>query len=286
MEQRFLKAIAIIRDGRIGEVKRCICDIGGAPTSGEIPKADPPSHLNWELWLGQAPLVDYRFKSTDGKYGNSRCHYEFRWWYEYSGGKLTDWGAHHVDIAQWAIEQNGEGQGPVKIVPVAVEHPVEFKDGHPVQDDRYNTSHKFAVHAEFANGVLMEIVSDSPDGNGILFVGTEGRFHVGRGRLKGKPVEDLETNPLPEDAIEKIYGGKPTSHMANFFDSIVSRKQPISDVYTHHRALTTCHLANIAMRLGRELTWDPTHEQIVGDEEANQWQTREQRKGYEINVSV
>ena len=287
MEQRFLKAIALIRDGRIGEVKRCICDIGGAPTSGEIPVADAPSHLNWEMWLGQAPLVDYRFKDTGSKYGHSRCHYEFRWWYEYSGGKLTDWGAHHVDIAQWAIDQNGEGQGPVKIVPVAVEHPVDLSQGHPVQDDRYNTSQKFTIHAQFPNGVLMEIVSESPDGNGILFEGTEGRFHVGRGRLKGKPVEELESNPLPDGAIEQVYRGKqPTSHMQNFFDCVVSRELPISDVYTHHRALTTCHLANIAIRLGRELTWDPQTEQIVGDDEANQWQGREQRKGYEINVSV
>ncbi|HUG93389.1 MAG TPA: Gfo/Idh/MocA family oxidoreductase [Planctomycetaceae bacterium] len=287
MDQRFLIAIAMIRDGRIGEVKRCLCDIGGAPTSDAIPKADPPSHLNWEMWLGQAPLVDYRFKDTGSRYGNSRCHYEFRWWYEYSGGKLTDWGAHHVDIAQWAIEQNGEGQGPAKITPVVAEHPVEFNNGHPVQDDRYNTSHKFSLHAEFPNGVLMEIVSDSPDGNGILFEGTAGRFHVGRGRMKGKPFEDLASNPLPDGAIEQVYGGKkPTSHMQNFFDCVMSRELPISDVYTHHRALTTCHLANIALRLGRELTWDAKAEQIVGDDEANHWQGREQRKGYEINVSV
>lgn len=284
MGQRFLQAIALIRDGRIGDVKRIVCNIGGAPTSEAIPKADVPTGLNWDMWLGQAPMVDFRYKAG-GNWGNSRCHYEFRWWYEYSGGKLTDWGAHHVDIAQWAIQQNGLGQGPVKVEPVKVVHPVPYKNGHPTLDDRYNTASSFAINATFGNGVLMEIVSDSSDGNGILFEGTKGRFHVSRSRMKGKPAEELKNNPLPEGAIEDLYGGKkPSSHMQNFMDCVKSRDLPISDVYTHHRAMTTCHLSNIAMRLGRTINWDPKTEQVVGDEDANQWQSREQRKGYEINV--
>jgi predicted dehydrogenase len=280
MGQRFLQAIAIIRDGRIGDVQKVTCNIGGAPTCGEIPVAEVPTGLNWDMWLGQTPEVEFRKKGR-----NSRCHYEFRWWYEYSGGKLTDWGAHHVDIAQWAIDQNGPDQGVVSLEPVLVEHPVEFKDGMPQQDDRYNTAHKFHIKCMFPGGVEMNIVSHSSDGNGILFEGTEGRFHVARGRTKGAPYEALKENPLPEDAIEKVYGGKkPTTHMQNFFDCIKSRELPISDVYTHHRALTTCHLANITIRLNRTLKWDAKTQQIVGDDAANAWQSREQRKGFEINV--
>src|SRR5690606_10297596 len=109
-------------------------------------------------------------------------------------GKMTDWGAHHVDIAQWAIGQNGDGQGPSSIEGTAV-HPVEFKNGMPLQDDRYNTATKFDITVMFP-GVEMHIVSESPDGNGILFEGTKGRFFVSRGEMKGKPVEDLEKNPL------------------------------------------------------------------------------------------
>ena len=286
MGSRFLTAIALIRDGRIGEVQRVTCDIGGAPASGPIPVVDVPEGLNWERWLGQAPLVDYRFKKTGGRYGNSRCHYEFRWWYEYSGGKMTDWGAHHVDIAQWAIGQNGPEQGPVSVEGTS-EHPVPFEDGWPTQDDQYNTATKFDVAVMFPNGVEMHIVSHSPDGNGILFEGTEGRFHVSRGALKGKPVEDLAANPLPDGAIQDVYGGKePGDHMRNFMDCVKTRETPISDVWSHHRAMTTCHLANIAIRLDRRLEWDPVEQQIIGDSEANQWQTREQRKGYEIDVSV
>ena len=100
-------------------------------------------------------------------------------------------------------------------------------------------------------------------------------------------VEDLETNPLPADALVKLYNGKEPGdegnrHMRNFFECCVDRTQPISDVYTHHRAMTTCHLSNIAIRRGRKLTWDPDKQEITGDAEANKWQSREQRKGYEV----
>jgi hypothetical protein len=273
----------LVKEGRLGAIKTVQCAIGGAPTSGPIPVAEVPSQLNWEMWLGQAPWAEYRFKTTGRKsdrWGNSRCHYEFRWWYEYSGGKMTDWGAHHVDIAQWAIGM--DQSGPIAIEGTAT-HPVEFKDGSPTDDSQYNTATQFNVHCKFANGVEM-IIRDDTD-NGILFEGEKGRIFVSRGALRGKPVEELEQNPLAEDAVKKVYKGRePGDHMRNFFECVKSREQPISDVYTHHRAMTTCHLANIAIRLGRPLKWDPEREQIVGDEDANRWLRREQRKGYEIGV--
>ena len=289
MGKRFLQAIALIRDDRIGDVKRVICNIGGSTDSGPIEEAPVPDGLNWEMWLGQAPLVPYRSsktaKSSNKNYPASRCHYEFRWWYEYSGGKMTDWGAHHVDIAQWAIGQNGDGQGPLSVEGTAV-HPVDLVEGMPVQDDRYNAATSFDVTVMFP-GVEMHIVNNSSDGNGILFEGTKGRFHVSRQRMKGAPIENLEQNPLPEGAVAEVYGGtQPTSHMQNFMDCVKSRKKPISDVWTHHRAMTTCHLANIAIRLGRRIEWDAKAEQIVGDASANSFLGREQRKGYEINVPV
>ena len=100
--ERFLTAIGLIQEGRIGRVKKVTCNIGSSPKGGPFKKSDPPSNIDWNMWLGQAPMVDYI---------KERCHYQFRWWYEYSGGKMTDWGAHHVDIAQWAIQQNGVGAG-------------------------------------------------------------------------------------------------------------------------------------------------------------------------------
>lgn len=262
MNRRFLTAIAMIRDGRIGKVRRVTCAIGGAPQSESFEPMPVPDGLNWDMWLGQAPEVPYTEK---------RCHYEFRWWYEYSGGKMTDWGAHHVDIASWAI--GADHTGPVS---------VEGTAKHPDVPNGYNTATEFSVNCRYADGTDVVIRHDTD--NGITFEGEKGKFFVSRGSLKGKPVDELKDNPLPEDAIEKLYGGKPTSHMANFFDCVKSRKQPISDVHTHHRAMTTCHLANIAIRLGRPLRWDPEKEQIVGDSEAQSWQAREQRKGYEIVV--
>ena len=276
----FLKAVAIAHSGRLGKIEKVQCAIGGAPTSPKLAKTEVPSGLNWEMWLGQAPMTDYVQAPSGQKYPHSRTHYEFRWWYEYSGGKMTDWGAHHVDIAQWAIGM--DKSGPTSVGGTA-KHPVPFKDGYPTETDRYNAATEFLVTCEFPNGVTMTIRHDTE--NGILIEGDKGRIFVSRGKLAGKPVEDLASNPLPEDALVKLYKGKqPGDHMRNFFECIKTREQPISDVDTHHRAMTTCHLANIAIRLGRKLNWDPEKEQIVGDDDAAKWVSREQRKGYEIKT--
>jgi predicted dehydrogenase len=280
--QQFLTAVAICQAGRLGKIQKVECRIGGAPTSGEIPKAPVPSHLNWDMWLGQTPMTDYLEGPSPGRgYPPSRTHYEFRWWYEYSGGKMTDWGAHHVDIATWAIGM--DNSGPTSVEGVMAEHPVPFKDGWPTVTNRYNAATKFDVKCMYPNGVELHILSDGE--NGILIKGDKGELFVSRGNLRGSAVDALKDSPLPEGAISKLYKGKkPGNHMANFFDCIADRSQPISDVVTHHRAMTTCHLANIAIRLGRKLNWNPESEQIEGDEAANAWQKREQRKGFEIVV--
>lgn len=278
MGLRFLKAVALVRDGRVGDLQTVTCTIGGAPTSKEIPVVDPPAHLNWNMWLGQAPLTAYR---TNGK--NTRCHYEFRWWYEYSGGKMTDWGAHHVDIAHWAMGMDDDGPMSVK---GTANHPVPFKNGFPEDDTKYNAASDFKIVCQFPGDITLNI--NAAGRNGILFEGTKGRFFVSRGTLEGKPVDELKDKPLSDDLLKEIYKGKTpgggNAHMKNLFDCIKDRTQPISDVATHHRAMTTCHLSNIAIRLGRELKWDAKSEQIIGDDEAKAMQSRKQRKGFEINA--
>ncbi len=285
--QRFLQAIALVKNGRIGTVNKVTCGINGMSASPVIPVAPVPKELDWEFWLGPAPKVDYRALSEMRKgYGGgvplySNAHYAFRNWHEYSGGKLTDWGAHHVDIACWAL--GASDTGPSKVTPLEYTLPVVYKAGHPVVHDQYNVASKFRIRVDMPNNV--ELIITSEGDNGILFEGTKGRFFVNRGKIAGKPVEDLKDNPLPEGAIEVVYGGKVSeNHTANFIEGINSRKQPISDVWSHNRMLEICHLSNIAMRLDRELKWDPNKLGIIGDAQANSFLARENRKGYEIRT--
>jgi len=285
--QRFLQAIALVKHGRIGTVKKVTCGINGMSASPAIPVAPIPKELDWEFWLGPAPKVDYRALPEMRKgYGGgvplySNCHYAFRNWHEYSGGKLTDWGAHHVDIACWAL--GASNTGPSKVTPLEYTLPVEYRDGHPIVHDQYNAATKFKIRVDMPNNVEMTITSEGD--NGILFEGTKGRIFVNRGKIVGKPVEDLKDNPLPDGAVEDVYGGKVSAnHTANFIEGMNSRKQPISDVWTHNRMLEICHLSNIAMRLDRAVKWDPDKREIIGDSLANSFLTRENRKGYEINM--
>ena len=279
----FIRALAIINDGRIGTLKKATCSIGGSPTSPVLPVAEVPKGLDWNLWQGPVPVSEFRSLAGNKNETKSwsRGHYEFRWWYEYSGGKLTDWGAHHVDIATWALGKTETG--PVSINPVSIKHPVPFKDGYPTDKTKYNTATEFLIQTKFEDGIELEIRHDQ--GNGILFEGTKGRIFVNRGKLTGKPVEELESNPLPDGALEKVYKDRTlVDHFRNFFEAATDRKEPISDVFSHHRALSTCHLAGIAARLGREIKWDPKNEKIIGDDLAQSFIARDYRKDFEIEM--
>ena len=267
-DDRFRLAVELVRSGRIGKLQKVDVVLGKNGTSGPFVPRNPPRHLNWNLWQGQTP---------DMPYIEERSHYTFRWWYEYSGGQMTDWGAHHIDIAQWAI-----GSYPVEINGVATM---------PTVANGYNVAIDFNVTYKYANGVIMT-VGDTGD-NGILFTGDAGRLFVNRGKITGAPVDALKTNPLNREDW-KVYdydnldrprrAGKLdaiVSHMGNFFDCVQSRRMPVSDVLGSHRTVSTCHLGNISMRLGRPLKWEPTQEEIIDDEEANTWLKRNQREGFE-----
>ena len=270
-DQRFRQAVELVRQGRLGKLQRVDVVLGKNQTGGPFPATPVPRHFNWDLWQGQTPGVPYRAPRT---------HYTFRWWYEYSGGQMTDWGAHHVDIAQWAI--NSE--------PLHVEAHGRF----PQTEHGYNVAIDFEARIRYANGVLMTVADHGR--NGILFHGERGRIFVNRGTLEGKPVEQLAHDPLERDQWtvyrhdnqqRPLRAGKLEAiinHMGNFFDCIDSRQPPVSDVDSQHRSVTTCHLANISMRLGRPLTWNADEQRITGDVEAAAWQRREQRAGFETGI--
>jgi len=273
-DHRFRLACEMVRAGRIGRLERVAVVLKENPRGGPFAVEEPPPHLNWDLWLGQTPKVPYI---------KERCHYTFRWWYEYSGGEMTDWGAHHMDIAQWGIGLDDSG-------PVEIHGKAEF----PSVPNGYNVATSFSARLVYANGV--ELAVSDAGRNGVTFEGTGGQIFVNRGTIAGKPVDALKDHPFPREQF-KLYPhdnlarpermGKLDSiinHMGNFFDCVRQRQRPVSDVVTQHRSATVCHLANLSMRLGRKLTWDPAKELFVGDEEANRHLSRPQRAPYQIRA--
>ena len=270
---RFRQACELVQAGRIGKLHTVTVTSGQNPTGGPFQPETPPPHLNWDLWQGQTPDVPYI---------SQRCHYTFRWWYEYSGGQLTDWGAHIVDIAHWGM--GCQMSGPVEI------------DGRaekiPTQPNCYNVPPTFSVTMRYAGGIVLKCECEGRQG--VMFEGDAGRIFVNRGTISGKPVEDLKDQPLPPEKYRLYAHDNPSrpqragkldaiiNHMGNFFDCVKTRQTPLSDVVSQHRSATACHLGNISIRLGRKLQWDPAAELFVGDDEANRWLSRPQRKGYEV----
>ncbi|WP_145087462.1 Gfo/Idh/MocA family protein [Aureliella helgolandensis] len=283
---RFLKAIAMVHSGRLGKNVNAYVAIGGAPTCEPIEGSAAPDDLDWNMWVGPAQAVEYSEKRRK----------EFRWFYQYSGGKMTDWGAHHIDIAQWALGH--QDSGPVKIsgtgtlpsiVPAEFDWAGLFK-GDATLPPAFNTAVNFSIDLEYADGAKMSVndvykrESDNVDfGNGILLEGDAGRIFVNRGKLEGRPIDQLtekDNQELDAIIIELCKGKQPGNHMGNFFDCREDGSLPISDVYTHHRTMTACHLCNIALMLKRDLNWDPKAERFVNDEAANALLSRESRPGF------
>ena len=295
---QFLLAVAMARSGRLGKRIKATCGIGPAPGSEPFPTTDPPEHLDWEAWLGPCPLVPYT---------PQRCHGSFRWWLEYSGGKITDWGAHHLDIAQWALgyEHSGpvtaEGHGQFPNFPEDVD-PVDFFAGRTALPNGFNTATSFDITLTFENG---SSIVTTPGANGILLEGELGRIFVNRGRITGRPIEELtpaDRDHFAEQVIRLYQGRSIDPHavttdeantgidqaspdlMANFFAAVQDRQLPISDVYTHHRTVSSCHLCNIAMLLRRKLNWNPETEDFIDDPQASALVSRPQREPYTIST--
>ena len=260
----FLQAVALTRSGRLGKKLKATASVGQAKRGGPFATTTPPPYLDWEFWLGPSPKVPYC---------PERTHYDFRWWFEYSGGQVTYWGVHHVDIAMWAMGL--ENTGPIRI---------EGQGDFPKVENGFNVPSKFHCTMSFANGNTIVLDSEK---NGLLIEGENGRISVDRRRLIGKPVETLSKHDrewLQQEVVRLYRGKQPGSHMGNFFECVKDRSLPISDVFTHHRALSGCHLCNIAMRLQRKLSWDPAKEDFVGDMEASGMLSRKQREPYDIEA--
>ena len=269
----FLRAVNMVQKGLLGDITHIRVGIDGSPTGVPFPVVAPPSELHSTACFVQAPDVDYRA---------NRCHNNFRWWYEYSGGKFTDWGAHHVDIANWATGNDKMGTGPIEVDGSDAHHPVEMIDGMPTQDDHYNTSDDFSIQCRYTNGMVMDVTSRGD--NGILFTGSKGRIFVNRGKITGKPIEEnWDEGKYTDDDRTKLFNGKPQEwSKTNFYRCVREGGTPVSDVFSHLLTMNTCHLTAIAARLGRAIKWDAKNETIVGDDVAAGLMSRQPREGFEI----
>ena len=258
----FLKAVVLARSGRLGDKLSVLCSVGKSQKGGPFENTVPPSELDWDFWLGQAPDVPYC---------PERCNYDFRWWLEYSGGQITDWGVHHADIAVWAL--GVEDTGPVEIAGNGKFSNVE---------NGYNVAVEFDCKARYSSGHEIRLYSGA---NELIISGERGRIRVNRSGLTGAPVEELtdsDNDRIQDEIIALCHGKQPGNHMRNFFECVRDRGKPISDVWSHHRSVSVCHLANIAMQLDRRLEWNPDAERFVADDQANAMLSRRQREPYTL----
>ncbi|MDO5566593.1 MAG: Gfo/Idh/MocA family oxidoreductase [Planctomycetia bacterium] len=290
--EQFMLATLIVRAGLLGKIHRVTCNVKEGRQSGVLNKYPVPGKLDWNTWVGQAPMVDY-IASGQGQgtlwkgWGipdQSNGHMTYRWWHNFAGGKLTDWGAHYVDAALWALNRQTIGSNPCTIDGSGSEFLVPYtKDGYPTVDNIYNAAIKFNIKCKFSDGLELVVTSNGPDTDGVLFEGEKGRIHVNIGRLKGKLMDQGVKDQFKQADYEALYNGKPVeNHWEHFVRCVREGGTPISDVPSHIQAMNVCHLCVIATRLNREIKWDPAKEEIVSDDQAAAFVSRKQRKGFEL----
>jgi myo-inositol 2-dehydrogenase/D-chiro-inositol 1-dehydrogenase len=281
-EGSFQRAVAIARSGRLGTKLHAISSVGRADGNKTVwAPQPPPKELDWEFWLGQAPKVDFT---------PNRIGWNFRWWFEYSGGQVTDWGVHHSDIAVWALggDESGvveaEGKGQYNLGRETMRDVLLGRKPFESLPAQFNVAVGFDCRLVLANGNTIQLVSGDND---LTIEGEKGKIVVNRGnKLIGKPIEELNASEtgktwLRDEVEKKVYRGMPRKgHMENFFHCVRTREKPISDVWTHINSVNACHIANIAMLLGRKVRFDPAKYEFIDDSEANAMMSRKTRAAW------
>jgi predicted dehydrogenase len=247
-ESNFRLACELVRSGRIGKLQKVHVGVGGPSSERYLPEEPIPDGFDWNRWLGPAVWQPYNHTRCSGDYGGG-----WRMIRDYSGGMMTDWGAHHFDIAQWGMGM--DGSGPVEIIPP-------------------NVAEAKTLTYRYASGVLMY----HGEANGILFTGTDGKVEVNRGYFKTWP-DEIGKEPLgPND----VHLNESPGHYEDWVNCIRERRRPICDVAIGASSVTVCHLGNIAWWLGRTLHWDPDRQEIIGDEGASRWLDRPKRAPWRL----
>ena len=257
--QQFRFACELIRNGRIGKLKRAIAAIGS--NNKEAPPKDwqpmpVPEWLDYDMWLGPAPWAPYH---------KDRCLYTFRFGLDYSGGQTTNLGAHSIDIVQWA---NGtDTTGPVEVEDLGGEFPT---------DGLFTTATKVNFRARYANGV--ELICRTDDKGPLRLEGTEGWIEMQDEKPTYYP-DSLKTSVIGPNEIH-LY--QSNDHHRNFIDCIKEHRETAAPAEVGHRSTSICHLGNIAMMLKRKLRWDPQAERFIGDEQANHMLSRAMRSPWHL----
>jgi len=258
-QSHFRHACELVRNGYIGEIRKVEVGLPTGSSIEEQPVMEVPEHLDYDLWLGPAP---------ESPYTEKRVHWDFRWILDYSGGQLTDWAAHHVDIANW-------GMGTEFTGPIAVEGEGEFP-----REGLWNAAINYMVHATYApgaspvapDGFVMHVSNSFP--MGARFYGAEGEVYVSRGDTLETTPETLKGISIGSDKV-KLYNS--SHHFQNFYDCVRSRELTVTPIEPAQRSITVAHLGNIAMLLGRPIEWDPILERIPNDPQAQRMTSRPMR---------
>jgi predicted dehydrogenase len=257
-DAKFRLACELVRSGRLGKMKEVRVGLPGVNFKGPaVPDSDPPPELDYDMWLGPAPYRPYNEK---------RVHYLFRFFWDYSGGQQTNFGAHDLDITQWALGMDESG-------PVGIEGKARYH-----KDKWYEVPEWSEIIYDYANGV--KVICGQGEKGGCTFIGEKGSIHVTRKELKSDPAE-IAKEPLKDTDVH-LYAS--SNHHKNWLDCIKSRKLPICDAEVGHRSATVCHLGNIAIRTGRKIAWDPAKEEIVGDKEAAAMLSKPYREPWKLVV--
>lgn len=259
----FRTAVELIRNGRLGKLSRIEV---GLPAGGGGKKdpdyGTPPASLDWDMWLGPAPWRPY---------SPSLAKWNWRWCQDFSGGQLTDWMGHHLDIAQWSLGLDRTG-------PVAIDGKGEYTEG-----GIYNTAQKYHIRYTYANGQEIDLASSGDHGGfqrqmGVKWYGEKGMIHVDRGRLVGEPMHLIKQRLGAGDLRLPV----PRSHYMDFIDSVISRRDPIAPVEAGYAAAATGLLGEISMLVGRPLRWNPETELLADDPAASALLGRTYRQPYTL----
>jgi predicted dehydrogenase len=253
----FHRACELVRNGRIGKVTRVEVGLPTGGGSDNKPVQPEPEGVDWNFWLGPAPWVPYR----------GIIHWNWRWMMDYSGGQLTDWAGHHIDIAHWGLDL--ERTGPVEI---------EGRGVYP-KDGIYDVPMEYKFTCKYANGVVMTVANNKQIPQGTKWYGESGKWvYVKRGKLEANPARVLKEVIGPDE--DKLYESR--DHRRNFLDCVKSRKETIAPAEVGHRSISVGLLGEIAMLTESKLRWDPDKEIFLNNEQANRMLSRPMRSPWHL----